>query len=103
MVLAIAALFLQIAPVAHALPDVALGSTIPAVKTASADSKADQPKPVPVSSADKAPSETSPAKLTAASLETDVPEFPGALNDTGPRIGAVEASARDHARNLFAP
>ncbi len=70
MVLAIAALFLQIAPVAHALPDVALGSTIPAVKTASADSKADQPKPVPVSSADKAPSETSPAKLTAASLET---------------------------------
>lgn len=70
MVLAIAALFLQIAPVAHALPDVALGSAIPAVKAASADSKPDQPKPAPVSSADKAPSETSPAKLTAASLET---------------------------------
>jgi hypothetical protein len=72
MVLAIAALFLQIAPVAHALPDVALGSTIPAVKTASADSKPDQPKPSGVSSAsaEKDPAVTAPARLTAASLES---------------------------------
>ncbi|MDR3721491.1 MAG: hypothetical protein P4L00_07820 [Candidatus Acidoferrales bacterium] len=72
MVLAIAALFLQIAPVAHALPDVALGSTIPIVSTASADAKPDQPKPSGVSSAsaEKDPAVNAPARLTAASLES---------------------------------
>jgi hypothetical protein len=70
MVLAIAALFLQIAPVAHALPDVALGSTVPAVKSAPSDVKPDQPKPATGSSADKAPSGSGPARLEAASLET---------------------------------
>src|ERR1022692_3893916 len=72
MVLAIAALFLQIAPVAHALPDVALGSTIPVVSTASADAKPDHPKPSGVSSAsaEKDPAATAPARLTAASLES---------------------------------
>jgi hypothetical protein len=70
MVLAIAALFLQIAPVAHALPDVALGSTIPAAKSAPADPKPDQPKPAGVSPADKDPEASTPAKLTAASFES---------------------------------
>ncbi len=70
MVLAIAALFLQIAPVARALPDVALGSTLPVAKTAPADPKPDQPKPVAASSAAKDSSESAPAKLTAASFES---------------------------------
>jgi hypothetical protein len=70
MLLAIAALFLQIAPVAHALPDVALGSTVPVVKTAPSDTKPDQPKPAAGSSTDKDPSGSAQAVLEAASLKT---------------------------------
>jgi hypothetical protein len=70
MLLAIAALFLQIAPAARALPDVAFGSTVPVVKAAPAGAKPDQPKPAAGSSADKDSTGSAPATLEAASLKT---------------------------------
>lgn len=72
MVLAMATLFLQLAPMAHALPDVNLKAKIPVATAASADAKPDQPKPTTLNastiSAD-ANGNAFPAAFTMASLE----------------------------------
>jgi hypothetical protein len=73
MVLAMATLLLQFAPMAHALPDVNLNAAIPVTKSASADAKPDQPKPnvlnASTSSTD-ANGNAVPAAFTMAALES---------------------------------
>ncbi len=69
MVLAIAALFLQFAPTVHAYPDVQ--STIPIVKSATADAKSGATKPATLgSSTDSATGNAVPAAFTLAKLES---------------------------------
>jgi hypothetical protein len=78
MVLAVALLFLQFAPAAHALPDVDLAS-VPAVKAAAEDTKSGQPKPAPSttartstsSSTDSVTGNAAPVAFTLASLTSD--------------------------------
>jgi hypothetical protein len=70
MVLAIAALFLQFAPTAQPLPDIA---ALPVVKLASADTKTAQPKPAAVDSSTSTDSSTGnaiPVAFTLAKLES---------------------------------
>jgi hypothetical protein len=73
MVLAVAALFLQFAPAIHALPDVDLGSTASAIKSAPAptpaDAKPNQPKPPTTASAKSDSARAAAGTLTVASLE----------------------------------
>jgi len=68
MVLAIAALFLQFAPATHVFADV--NSTMPIVKTATADTKSDAAKPAALtSSVDAATGNAVPTAFTLAKLE----------------------------------
>jgi hypothetical protein len=68
MVLAIAALFLQFAPPVHVFADV--NSTIPVVRSATADTKSDGAKPASLSSStDSATGNAIPTAFTLAKLE----------------------------------
>lgn len=70
MVFAVAVLLFQFGPVVQPLPDVALGSAVTSVKTASSDALPSQPKP---SSGASAPSESpasAPGALTTVAFET---------------------------------
>jgi hypothetical protein len=70
MVLAVAVLMFQIAPVVHSLPDVALASTTKVAERNSSDSLPDQPKPAAASSASGKLSDSSSGTLTTIAFET---------------------------------
>ena len=125
MVLAVAVLFLQFAPAAHALPDVDFASA-PAVKAAAGDTNTGQPKPAPISTArtstpsstDSATGNAVPVAFTLASLTGDsqngqaldtirVPEAAPAkpvkviLPETHPRRAWLLLSIAEHGAATF--
>lgn len=121
MVLAMATLLLQLAPMAHALPDVNLKATIPVTTAASADVKPDQPKPTTLNTSTistDASGNAVPAAFTMASLESSsqngqsldtirIPEVaPGKpakliLPETHPRRTWLVLSIAEHSAATF--
>lgn len=125
MVLAVAMLFLQFAPAAHALPDVNFVSA-PAAKAAAGDTQSGQVKPAPSSTARTATSSSTdspagnavPVAFTLASLSSDsqngqaldtirVPEAAPAkgvkviLTETHPRRAWLLLSIAEHSAATF--
>jgi hypothetical protein len=70
MVLAIAALFLQFAPAAHALPAADLTAVVPAAKAAPADVKPEQPKPIALGASTVSTEAAVPAAFRMTALES---------------------------------
>ena len=124
MVLAVAALFLQFAPIAHALPDVNLNSTMQVAAAAAADVRPDQPQPAALitsstsTTTDSASGNAVPVAFTMASLENStqngqsldtirVPAAPSAkptrviLPETHPRRAWLLLSIAEHSAATF--